>query len=300
MNIVEFKNIERAYSKDKRVLCGVSFAMKQGEVVGLLGKNGAGKTTLLHIAMGILEAQSGSVRLFGLDPRKDPLEVKRQVGYVSEDQILPDYMNVQEIIDFHRHLFPTWDDGLAAQLAERFDLAPRRKIKELSKGQARQVALLCAISHRPQLLILDEPAGGLDPAARREFLETSIQLLNDAGSTILFSSHHMTDVERMAARVVMIHEGRLLIDNDLDQLREDHCLVLIPKGDHSVNELMARVQTFGGCLGVRDRSDSLHAIFNFRPEQCRIALTGSLGIAGIRCEVIALEEMFIELAGGQS
>ena len=286
MKVVEFNNIERAYTKGENVLSGVSFSVNQGEVVGLLGKNGAGKTTLLKIAMGMLEAQAGSVRIFNSDPRRDPVAVKRRVGYVSEEQILPDYMRVEEIVGFHRDLFPTWDDAMASELGERFKLPLDKKIKSLSKGQARQVALLCAISHKPELLILDEPAGGLDPAARREFLETSIQLLNEAGSTILFSSHHMPDVERIAARVVMIHEGKLLIDNELDQLREDHCLALIPKGDQDPALLARKVQEFGGCLGVRDRSEALHAIFNFQPEPCRIALTSSLGIAGIRCEVI--------------
>lgn len=300
MRVIEFNNIERAYTKGKNVLSGVSFAVNKSEVVGLLGKNGAGKTTLLRIAMGILEAQKGTVRLFDLDPRQEPLAVKNRVGYVSEDQVLPEYMRVGEITEFHRDLYPTWDDQLAGELAERFNLSPRSRIKSLSKGQARQVALLCAISHRPELLVLDEPAGGLDPAARREFLETSIQLLNEAGSTILFSSHHMTDVERMAGRVVMIHEGKMLIDNELDELREEHCLALIPKGEQDVAALMKRVQNFGGCLGVRNRSNALHGVFKFQPEQCRIALTSSLGIAGIRCSVIALEEMFIELAGGQS
>jgi ABC-2 type transport system ATP-binding protein len=171
----------------------VSLAIEPGQVVGLLGKNGAGKTTLIRIAMGMLEAQEGSVRLFGMDPREEAVEVKRRVGYVSEDQILPPFLRVGEVIDLHRRLFPTWDEQMERRLCERFELPRSAKIKSLSKGQARQVALLCAVAHRPELLILDEPAGGLDPAARREFLETSIQLLNEAGSTILFSSHYMSD-----------------------------------------------------------------------------------------------------------
>src|SRR5258705_12536234 len=105
-----------------------------------------------------------------------------------------------ELIAFHRYLFPLWDSGLERQLLERFSLSTASRIKSLSKGQARQVALLCAVCHRPELLLLDEPAGGLDPAARREFLETSLQLLNREGTAILFSSHHMTDVERISGR----------------------------------------------------------------------------------------------------
>ena len=189
MEVLQFENIHRAYRRQADVLKGVSFTLNPGEVVGLLGQNGAGKTTLIRIAMGMLDPQAGRVRVFGLDPRRDPLEVKRRVGYVSEDQVLPPFMKVGEVIDLHRQVFPSWDEAVSDRLLAAFELSPEIKIKKLSKGQARQVALLCAVAHRPQLLLLDEPAGGLDPAARREFLETSIRLLNEEGSTILFSSH---------------------------------------------------------------------------------------------------------------
>lgn len=297
MNIVEFDRIHRAYQKGIDVLDGVSFTVAPGEVVGLLGKNGAGKTTLLRIAMGMLAAQKGSVRLFGMDPREHPLAVKRRTGYVSEDQILPAFLKVSEVIDLHRDLFPTWDDAMAKSLAERFELSGRAKVGKLSKGQARQVALLCAVSHRPELLILDEPAGGLDPAARREFLEASIQLLNEAGSTILFSSHHMADVERMAERVVMIHKGRILLDHALDQLREGHCLALIP---HSDPERPGQLRAHAACLGVRRRSDAWHAIFRADAASCPDLLARELGIRDVRCTTVDLEEMFVELVGGES
>jgi ABC-2 type transport system ATP-binding protein len=296
MNPVAFEDVHRAYQRGIDVLHGISFDVAPGQVVGLLGRNGAGKTTLLRIAMGMLEAQQGSVRLFGLDPREKPIEVKRRVGYVSEDQILPPFLKVREVIDLHRGLFPTWDDELANQLATRFQLVAREKIGRLSKGQARQVALLCAIAHRPELLILDEPAGGLDPAARREFLETSIQLLNEAGSTILFSSHYMTDVERMADRVVLIHEGHLLLDRDLDLLREDHCVALVP---HGAGLTRGRLLALPGCLGVRERSDSMHAVFGLAPRDAETLLARELEVTGANCRSVGLEEMFIELVGGQ-
>ena len=228
MNIVDFENIHRAYHRGADVLNGVTFSIEAGRVVGLVGKNGAGKTTLLRIAMGMLEAQQGAVRLFGLDPRREPLEVKRRVGFVSEDQILPPFMKVEQILDLHRGLFPTWDESVAQDLIVRFGIPVRTKVKALSKGQARQVALLCAVAHKPELLLLDEPAAGLDPAARREFLETSIQLLNQLGTTILFSSHYMSDVERLADRIVMLHEGRVLIDSELDEIQEHYSLALVP------------------------------------------------------------------------
>jgi len=297
MNVLEFSNVHRAYDRGVDVLHGVSFAVGRGEVVGLLGKNGAGKTTLIRIAMGMLSTGEGSVSVFGVDPRVEPVAVKSRIGYVSEDQVLPPFLTVREIVSIHRGLFPTWDDPMAEDLLQGFSLDAGAKIGKLSKGQARQVALLCAVAHRPELLLLDEPAGGLDPAARREFLETSIRLLNEAGSTILFSSHYMTDVERMAERVVMVHEGELLIDKSLDDLREHHCVALVPRENGASAE---KLRTIEGCLGVRERSDALHAVFALAPDGAIPLIQTGLGVDGVNCRSVGLEEMFIELAGGQS
>lgn len=296
MNVVDFRNIHRAYKRDVDVLDGVTFSIEAGQVVGLVGKNGAGKTTLIRIAMGMIAPQRGSVEIFGLNPRNAPLDVKRRVGYVSEDQILPPFLTIGEVIDLHRGLFDKWDDGMERDLRERFELSRGTKIKNLSKGQARQVALLCAVAHRPELLLLDEPAGGLDPAARREFLETSIQYLNEEGSTILFSSHHMTDVERLADRIVMIHKGRLLVDDALDSLQENYSLALVP---HDAKATREHLLALDGCLGVRERTEALHAVFRNDPENSQLYLERELGISNTRCTTLALEEMFIELVGGQ-
>jgi ABC-2 type transport system ATP-binding protein len=247
--------------------------------------------------MGMIEPQKGRVKIFGLDPRQESLEVKRRVGYVSEDQILPPFLTVGETIDLHRGLFPHWDDEMEHRLRDRFSLSRGAKIKNLSKGQARQVALVCAMCHRPELLLLDEPAGGLDPSARREFLETSIQYLNEEGATILFSSHYMSDVERLADRIVMLHEGRVLIDEPLDQLQERYSLALIPNEARAGKDQLLGLEA---CLGVRERAEVLHVIFKSDPDTSQAALERELGIKAARCSTIALEEMFIELAGGQS
>jgi ABC-2 type transport system ATP-binding protein len=296
MNVLDFKEIHRAYEQGTDVLAGVSFTVSEGDVVGLLGKNGAGKTTLISIAMGMLEPQVGSVRVFGLDPRACPIEVKRRIGYVAEEQILPPFLTVEQVIDVHRGLFPSWDESMCLDLVSRFSIAPGVRIRELSKGQARQVALVCAVSHRPELLLLDEPAGGLDPAARREFLETSIRLLNEEGTTILFSSHYMQDVERVARRVVMLHDGRVLIDNELDALREAHTLAVVPR---DAGATLDGIRSLPGCLGVRERFENLHAVFALSPDEACRRLAGERGVSGADCRSIALEEMFIELAGGQ-
>ena len=297
MNALEFDGIHRAYQRGLNVLDGVSFGVQPGQVVGLLGKNGAGKTTLIRIAMGMIAPQQGSVRVLGMAPRREAIAVKRRVGYVSENQILPPFLTVGKVVDLHRDLYPTWDDEMARGLMERFELPPRAKIKTLSKGQARRVALMCAVAHRPELLLLDEPASGLDPAARREFLETSIRLLNESGTSILFSSHYMTDVERMAERVVMIHDGKVLVDSGLDELREGFSLAMLPR-TNGVNR--ERLLGLAHCIGVRERPQAYHVILRLAPAQARAELERDLGCRDVACRAIVLEDMFVELAGGQS
>jgi len=292
MSVLEFRNVSRGYSGTP-VLANLSFAVAAGEVVGLLGRNGAGKTTLINLVMGTLAPASGSVRVFGEDPRERPVEVRQRIGYVAEDQELPPFLRVSEVLAMHRRLFPDWDQAAADELRERFELPSGRRVGELSRGQARQVALLCAVSHRPELLILDEPAGGLDPAARREFLETSIRLLNETGSTILFSSHHMGDVERMASRLIMIHETEKWIDSALDDLRDGYCLALVPAEAAAPEALLA----LEDCLCVRRRGPALHAVFAVALETCRTRVAGAVGRADVRCRPLPLEDMFIELVG---
>ena len=294
-SVLEFENISRSFKKGVAVPDRINFSMAPGEVVGLLGRNGAGKTTLIRIAMGMLYPHHGAVRVFGLSPTRDPVAVKRRVGYVAEDQVFPSRLTIAELVDFHRYLFPRWNEALQRQLMDRFQLAGSAKIKQLSKGQARQVALLCAVCHRPELLILDEPAGGLDPAVRREFLETSIQLLNREGTAILFSSHHMTDVERIGGRVVLLEKGKVRLDRGLEDLRDETCVAMVPRNSVSDAEVLERLP---GCLGVREVLGEWHAVFEGSAETVREVLDISLGVAGIRCAGMPLEELFIELVGG--
>jgi len=294
--VLEFNNIVRSYKKNLPVLNGVTFSVNAGEVVGLLGRNGAGKTTLIRIAMGMLYPDGGSVQVFGLSPTAKPVEVKKRIGFVAEDQVLPGGSTIGELIAFHRRIFPSWDEQMEGRILDRFSLAYTSKIRRLSKGQARQVALLCAVCHRPELLILDEPAAGLDPAARREFLEVSIQLLNREGTTILFSSHYMNDVERIGGRVVLLDEGRVRLDSDLDRLREDFCVAMVPKASAPS---AAALRAVPGCVGARLVFEDWHVVFQAAPDAAEAQLKKSLGTNGINCVRVPLEEMFVELVGGK-
>ena len=297
MSVLEFRDIRRSYGRGEEALSGVTFSVEKGQVVGLLGKNGAGKTTLIHIAMGMLRAQSGSVRVLGLDPEKDAVDMKRRIGFVSEDQILPPAMRVKQVIGLHRDLYPGWDPELEDQLRQRFSFSDRARVKSLSKGEARQLALLCAVAHRPELLILDEPAGGLDPAARREFLETSIDLLSDGGTSILFSSHYMSDVERMADRIILLHDRQVLIDAELDTLRESYAVAVMPAG---AGIDPAAIAASVACLRIRERQGALRAVFRGDAERTRVLLEGEFGVSGASVAQVPLEELFVELLGGNS
>ena len=295
--VLQYDHVARSYDADRPVLADVSFSLHAGEVVALLGRNGAGKTTLVHLAMGMLFPHHGTVRVFGLAPTEHPVAVKRRVGYVAEDQVLPGMMTIDEILDLHRDVFPTWDHSLEHQLLDRFGLAGNTsRIDRLSKGEARQVALVCAVCHRPELLILDEPAGGLDPAARRELLETSIQLLNREGTTILFSSHHMGDVERLGARVVVLDDGRVTVDENLDELREQHCVAIIPRDAVAG---AAAIRQMPGCLHVRRVQNNWHAVFRGAPLAVQMRLKQELGVANATCASVPLEELFVDLLVGE-
>jgi ABC-2 type transport system ATP-binding protein len=221
--------------------------------------------------------------------------MKSRVGFVSEDQVLPPAMKVKQVIGLHRELYPSWDAELEEQLRQRFRFSDRARVKTLSKGQARQLSLLCAVAHRPRLLILDEPAGGLDPAARREFLETSIDLLSDGGTSILFSSHYMTDVERMADRIVVLHDSRILIDAELGTLRESYVVAVLPVQPGPSVEMIAASEP---CLRIRESRGALRGVFKGDVEETRALLAGDLGIQDASVARVPLEELFVELLGG--
>ena len=297
MSILALENIHRSYEQSREALKGISLSVERGEVVGLIGRNGAGKTTLLRIAVGILKQHQGAVRVFGLDPWNHAVEVKRKLGYVAETEAVPAHLSVGDLIDLHQDLYPTWDPALERDLLQRLALRKSSRISALSKGEARKVILLCAIAHRPELLILDEPAGGLDPSARREFLEVSIELLNQSGSSIVFSSHHMIDVERIAGRVAVIEEGDKILDVELDSFRQDFCLAILPSISE---ETLQRLGSMNGFVRSRKRDHSLYAVFSRKPEDVSAELSTGLGISDARCTRASLEEMFVALVGTES
>lgn len=219
--MVEFHRVTRQFGA-KTALDSVSLAVPRGGVFGLIGGNGAGKTTLIKHILGLLKAQSGTVRVFGLDPVQNPVGVLGRVGYLSEERDLPNWMRVGELMRYTQAFYPHWDESYAEELREAFDLDRHAKVKTLSRGQRARAGLLVALAHRPELLVLDEPSSGLDPVVRRDILGAIIRTIADEGRTVLFSSHLLDEVERVADRVAIIHEGRILLTATMDELKETH------------------------------------------------------------------------------
>src|SRR3954468_17789755 len=206
----------------KTALDAVSLSVPRGGVYGLVGANGAGKTTLIKHILGLLRAESGAVRVFGRDPAADPVGVLLRIGYLSEENDLPGWMSVDELIRYSRAFYPAWDDAYAEELRESFALDPSAKIKTLSKGQKARAGLLVALSYRPELLVLDEPSSGLDPIVRRDILGAVIRTIADEGRTVLFSSHLLEEVEQVADHVTMISHGEIVLSAPLGEIKESH------------------------------------------------------------------------------
>ena len=206
----------------KTALASVSVSVSRGAVYGLVGANGAGKTTLIKHILGLLRAESGSVRVFGLDPVADPVGVLSRIGYLSEENDLPGWMTVDELIRYSRALYPGWDEAYADELRQMFALDRAAKIKTLSKGQKARAGLLIALAYRPELLVLDEPSSGLDPIVRRDILNAVIRTIAHEGRTVLFSSHLLDEVEEVADHVTMISHGKVALSAPLDVIKRSH------------------------------------------------------------------------------
>ncbi len=206
----------------KVALDSVDLALPRGAVYGLVGANGAGKTTLIKHILGLLRAEQGSVRVFSLDPVADPVGVLSRIGYLSEENDLPGWMRIDELLQYSRAFHPAWDDGYAEELRRSFSLDPSAKIKDLSKGQKARAGLLIALAYRPELLVLDEPSSGLDPIVRRDILGAVIRTIAAEGRTVLFSSHLLEEVEEVADHVTMIHEGRVALSAPLTAIKGSH------------------------------------------------------------------------------
>jgi len=261
-----------------------------GSACALLGPNGAGKSTTLRLVLGFTPPSSGETRILGADPWELPPLVRARVGYVAEKPILPPWMRVDRLIAFHASLYPRWDRALARELGATFALQGGRRVGELSKGQNRALMLLLALCQCPELLILDEPASGLDVAARRTFLGLLADYLAGGERTLVLSSHQLTDVERLVTDVAILREGRLIEHRSLDELKDTIRQVRLPIG--AADQLTARLPA--GSVLVREDSGR-GSLLTLRLEEPLERCLDGLPSDQIEAHGLPLEEIYLAL-----
>jgi ABC-2 type transport system ATP-binding protein len=217
--IIDLRGVGRSFG-ETRVLRGIDLSIGRGTVVGLLGRNGAGKTTLLKCMLGLLKTDSGTSALFGEDVRSLSGATKARIGYVPQKADFYPWMRVRQMIAYIAAFYPNWNDSLASSLVRRWELHPEDKVSTLSQGQSQKLALILAMAHEPELLVLDEPAASLDPEARRAFLAAVVEIAGDANRTVLLSTHLTSDLERVASDVVLLKSGVVDYHGSMDDLRD--------------------------------------------------------------------------------
>jgi ABC-2 type transport system ATP-binding protein len=215
--VIETHELSKTYGRFS-ALNGLSISLPDGGVFALIGASGSGKTTAIKLLLNLTSPTRGSATLLGVDSRAIGPAVLARVGYVSENQALPPRLRVDEFFTYLRACYVRWDRGLEDTLRGQLRLPPERRICELSHGMRLKMALACALPFHPEVLVLDEPFGGLDAVAREEIIDAFLKPTRDL--TILISSHELEEIERLATHVAFLHEGRVLFHGSLAALRE--------------------------------------------------------------------------------
>ena len=225
--VLEVRGLKRHFGSVPAV-DGVDLTVRAGEIYGFLGINGAGKTTTIRALMGIIAAESGTISLMGEATRRTGVKQKRRIGYVSQEQNFYPWMSCKALGKFVGSFYPTWDKAEFKRLLEVFEIPDSRRVSHLSGGMKAKLALALAIAPKPDLLILDEPTAGLDPVARREFMEIIVAQARQHHRTTFFSSHLIDEVERCADRIGILHAGRMRFEGGLNDLRSEVRRIVMP------------------------------------------------------------------------
>ena len=227
---IRTRGLTRRFGGDT-VVDSLDLEVPTGCVCGFLGRNGAGKSTTIRMLMDLIRPSGGEASVLGMDPWAESVELKKRVGYVSDDPAMYGWMTVAETVWFAGSLYPRWDGGRVEGMLRDFGLDPDQKVKNLSRGMNAQLALALALGHDPELLILDEPASGLDVVVRRDFLHSVIQLIQEEGRTVFLSSHLVHEIERVADRVLIIDGGRKLVEGEIDEVKASLKKVVVRVGE---------------------------------------------------------------------
>jgi len=294
MSIISLERVHRSFTAAE-ALRGVDLAVDQPQVIGLVGRNGAGKSTLLRLLPPLLQPSAGTVRVFDQDPWLAPERLRQRIGYVPDKDQFPSGMRGLDLLQLCAAVYTTWDAALVQRFATRMQLDLKSSFAKLSRGQQRQVSLLCAIGHRPQLLILDEPAGNLDPSVRRDFLSVLIELLGDAGSTVLLATHLFPDLERVAERIVILHHGTVIADGSTEAVTRSVCRLEAV----GTPEVLASLRAWELCLHDEPGSGCQVLVMACREERARDLLAERFGpsVTVRAVQSLGLEDVFIYRTG---
>jgi ABC-2 type transport system ATP-binding protein len=287
-NAIELTRLQKNFG-NKQVLSGVSLHVEPGTVLGLLGSNGSGKTTLIKCALGLLRPTGGTASIFGDEAWDLSAETKARLGYVPQEVTSYPWMRVRQVINYTAAFYPNWNQRFVDELCRRWNLPLDDRVGALSTGQLQTVGIVLALGHEPELLVLDEPVASLDPAARRQFLRTLLEMLDGQQRTVLFSTHITSDLERVANRVAILADGRLRFDGELDELK-DHCKRLRITSRHDLpasfavpGALRCEVTGSNATVSVADFSDRL------------VADMRQTWDAEVAVHDLNLEEIFVEM-----
>jgi ABC-2 type transport system ATP-binding protein len=274
---------------DRQVLHDLSFKVEPGDVIGVLGKNGAGKTTLLELVLGFSQASAGDVRVFGQESHRLPANLKARVGFVPQQDELLEQLTVRDQLRVIASFYSNWDDALIARLCSEWSITLDARIKKMSVGERQKLSILLAFGHRPELLILDEPVASLDPLARRQFLEQLVELSASGERSIVFSSHIVSDIERLANKIWILKDGRFDWQGDLDSLKESVVRIHLRSPQPLPSDLKVP-----GALSMRVESTFATAVVREWTEASHAQIERQSG-ATVEVEALGLEEIFLEL-----
>lgn len=282
---LQAQGLVHAY-EGRNVLLGVDLTLTPGSVLGLIGRNGAGKSTLLRAMLGLLQPVTGNAFVFGEAALYLSDASKARLAYVPQQPDALAWLTAAQMFDYLSRFYPKWDRGYAQRTLERWQIAPNKVMAKLSPGERQRVDLIRALASQPDLLVLDEPVAALDPVARRELLREIALRAGEQGATVLFSTHIVSDLERVASDIAFLHEGRLLLHCAVDDTKECYARLWLPADQavHALGDALSRRRHDDGsvsCVIARDRTGRWPDAAN-RP--------------GARVIALGLEDLFVEIA----
>ncbi|WP_114240967.1 ABC transporter ATP-binding protein [Dyella sp. C9] len=283
---VQVRGLTHRYD-GQTVLSGVDLALEPGSVLGLIGRNGAGKSTLIRAVLGLLQPSSGDCRVFGEPALALSDQSKTRLAYVPQQPEALAWLTSQQMLEYVGRFYPRWNAAFARDMLRDWDIAPRKVLGKLSPGERQRVDLIRALASQPELLVLDEPAAALDPVARRDLLREIALRAGEAGTTVLFSTHIVSDLERVASEIAFLHEGKVLLHCGVDETKERFARLWLPASMSAAAPKQS--------LGHHRHADGSLSLVIERDAQGRWPEASALH--GARVDALGLEDLFVEIAG---